>query len=105
MSLKYQIERAINSDDSKELRRILKSNVNIIIPKLLKDPIKYNKNDMIDLLINYSSQTYETIDNKKHNALFYSIKYFNNYVFDKLIDNIDLLFVDIYNNSYLYWCI
>ena len=74
----YLIERIIYLNDNKALEYLLSQNVNILIPKLMEQPIKFNNKEIINTLINYSSQAYEIVDNKKHNAFHYAIKYSNN---------------------------
>lgn len=101
----YLIERVIYLNDINALDYLLSIDANIIIPKLMKIPIKFNNKEIIDKLFNYSSQSYEIVDNKKYNAFHYAIHYFNNYVIDYLIDKIDLFNLDYKNNSYLHYAI
>lgn len=101
----YLIEKVIYLQDEKALTFLLEQNANILIPKLLEQPIKFNNKNIIDILFNFSSQTYEIVDSKKHNAFHYAIKYFNNYVIDFLIDNINLFDVDYKNNNYIHYAI
>lgn len=101
----YLIERIIYLNDNKALEYLLSQNVNILIPKLMEQPIKFNNKEIINSLINYSSQAYEIVDNKKHNAFHYAIKYSNNYVIDLLIDKIDIQTKDFKNNNYLHYSI
>lgn len=101
----YLIERVIYLNDLNALDYLLNNNASIIIPQLMKNPIKFNNKEIIDKLFHYSSQTYEIIDNKKHNAFHYAIHYFNNYVIDYLIDKINLFSLDYYNNTYLHYAI
>ena len=101
----YLIERIIYLNDVKALDYLLSQNVNILIPKLMEQPIKFNNKQIINSLINYSSQAYEIVDNKKHNAFHYAIKYSNNYVIDLLIDKIDIQTKDFKNNNYLHYSI
>lgn len=101
----YLIERIIYLNDNKALEYLLSQNVNILIPKLMEQPIKFNNKEIINSLINYSSQAYEIIDTKKHNAFHYAIKYSNNYVIDLLIDKIDIQTKDFKNNNYLHYSI
>lgn len=101
----YLIERIIYLNDNKALEYLLSQNVNILIPKLMEQPIKFNNKEIINTLINYSSQAYEIVDNKKHNAFHYAIKYSNNYVIDLLIDKINIQTKDFKNNNYLHYSI
>lgn len=101
----YLIERIIYLNDNKALEYLLSQNVNILIPKLMEQPIKFNNKEIINSLINYSSQAYEIVDNKKHNAFHYAIKYSNNYVIDLLIDKINIQTKDFKNNNYLHYSI
>lgn len=101
----YLIERLIYLQDKDAIEFLLNSNANIIIPKLMEQPIKFNNKEIIDLLFSYSSQSYEIVDSKKHNAFHYAIKYFNNYVIDELIDKINLFEVDNKKYSYLHYAI
>ena len=101
----YLIERIIYLNDNKALEYLLSQNVNILIPKLMEQPIKFNNKEIINTLINYSSQAYEIVDNKKHNAFHYAIKYSNDYVIDLLIDKINIQTKDFKNNNYLHYSI
>lgn len=101
----YLIERIIYLNDNKALEYLLSQNVNILIPKLMEQPIKFNNKEIINSLINYSSQAYEIVDNKKHNAFHYAIKYSNDYVIDLLIDKINIQTKDFKNNNYLHYSI
>ncbi len=101
----YLIERIIYLNDNKALEYLLSQNVNILIPKLMEQPIKFNNKEIINTLINYSSQAYEIVDNKKHNAFHYAIKYSNAYVIDLLIDKINIQTKDFKNNNYLHYSI
>lgn len=101
----YLIERAIEYNDIKSIKYLLSINCNIFIPKLLFNPIKFNKTNIINILTNYSSLIYEQLDNKKHNAFHYAIRFNNNKIIDKLINKINLFDLDIYNNTYLHYAI
>ena len=92
-------------NDNKALEYLLSQNVNILIPQLMEQPIKFNNKEIINTLINYSSQAYEIVDNKKHNAFHYAIKYSNDYVIDLLIDKINIQTKDFKNNNYLHYSI
>lgn len=101
----YLIERAIEYNDIKSIKYLLNINCNIYIPKLLYNPIKFNKTKIIDLLYNHSTLIFEQLDNKKHNALHYAIRFNNKKIIDKLINKINLFDLDIYNNTYLHYAI
>ena len=99
------IERIIYLQNYEALKYLLSLDVNIIVPKLMEEPIKYNNKKIIDELIDYSTQSYEVIDNEKHNAFHYAIKYNNQYVINLLIDKVNLFTTDINNDTYLHYSI
>ena len=51
------IERIIYLQNYEALKYLLSLDVNIIVPKLMEEPIKYNNKKIIDELINYSTQS------------------------------------------------
>lgn len=77
---------------------------------ILYNPIRYNYNEIFDLLLEYDSTNIgisilDVKDNMGYTCLHYSIIYGNEYVFNKLIDIINLNILDNKKNTIFMTCL